>query len=80
MIQGILSIVGAYVCLRYRSQIVEYTGDFAWAEKHLGQGGTYAVVVLLGVFFFFFGIASITGTTGVLLAPLRSILSGGRVG
>jgi hypothetical protein len=79
MIQGIIAIIAAYVCLRYRAQIVEFTGKFEWAERYLGQGGTYTFVIILGAFFFFWGVGSITGTTSLFMAPLRMLFFAGGV-
>ena len=78
MIQGLLAIGVAYIFLKYRAQIVEITGKFEWAEKYFGQGGTYRFVVALGIFFFIWGLGSITGTTDIFLAPLRGIFFAGQ--
>jgi hypothetical protein len=77
MIKGLLAIAAAFVFIKYREKIVELTGKFAWAEKYLGSGGTYNLMVILGIIFFFWGIAAMTGTTDVFLAPLRGIFSMG---
>ena len=79
MIKGILAIGAAFVFIKYREKIVEMTGKFAWAEKYLGSGGTYNLMVILGIIFFFWGIASMTGTTGVFLAPIFGIFKMGGV-
>lgn len=76
MFKGILAIVGSFFLVKYRERVVATTGKFAWAEKYLGQGGTYRLMVILGVVFFLWGMASITGTTDVLLGPLRSVFPG----
>jgi len=59
---------------------VATTGKFAWCEKYLGQGsGTYRFMIIFAVLLFFWGVASITGTTDVFLGPLSSIFfPGGR--
>jgi hypothetical protein len=80
MFKGILAIIASFLLIKYREQIVGTTGKFAWAEKYLGLGGTYRFMVILGVFFFFWGVAYITGTTDVFLGPLRYVLFPGGTG
>ena len=80
MFKGILAIVGSFFLIKYREKVVEMTGKFAWAEKHLGSGGTYNFMLILAVVFFFWGVASITGTTDVLLGPLRRVFFPGGAG
>ncbi len=33
----------------YRSQLKEITGDIDWAERNLGSGGTYNLIIIIGV-------------------------------
>ena len=77
MFKGILAIVASFFLIKYRERIVGVTGKFQWAEKYLGMGGTYRFFVILGVFSFLWGVASITGTTDVLLSPLRGVFQAG---
>lgn len=77
MFKGVLAIVGAFFLMKYREKVVEMTGKFAWAEKYLGTGGTYNLMVILAIVFFLWGLASITGTTDVLLSPLRRFFAPG---
>ena len=77
MIKGLLAIVGAFLLIKYRERIVNLTGKFAWAEKYLGYGGTYHFMVILAIILFFWGVASMTGTTDVFLGPLKGIFGGG---
>ena len=77
MINGILAIIGAFLLIKYREKVVGFTGKFAWAEKYLGSGGTYNLMVIIAVILFFWGVAKMTGTTDVLLSPLKGIFSPG---
>lgn len=76
MFSGILAIVGAFLLIKYRQKVVGLTGKFAWAEKYLGTGGTYNLMVIIAIILFFWGVAKMTGTTDVLLGPLRGLLPG----
>ncbi len=73
MFKGILAIIGAFLLIKYRERVVATTGKFDWCEKYLGYGGTYRFMIILGVFLFLWGVASMTGTTDVLLGPLKSV-------
>ena len=77
MFKGLLAIIGAFLLIKYREKVVVTTGTFDWCEKYLGRGGTYRFMVILGACLFLWGVASITGTTDVLLSPLRSVFSPG---
>jgi len=80
MFKGILSIIVAFLFIKYREKIVEMTGKFGWCEKYLGMGGTYRLMVILGVLFFLWGIAKITGTEDVLFGPLSKVFNPGGTG
>ncbi len=73
MFKGLLAIVASFLLIKYRERIVGMTGKFGWAEKFLGMGGTYRFFIILGVVTFLWGVASITGTTDVLLKPLGGV-------
>ena len=77
MFKGILAIIGAFLLIKYRERVVNATGKFAWCEKYLGYGGTYRFMVIFAVLLFLWGVATITGTTDVLLGPLRSVFMPG---
>ncbi|MDD5769711.1 MAG: hypothetical protein PHE25_01985 [Candidatus Gracilibacteria bacterium] len=45
-----------YLILRYRRTVKSWTGNFVWAEKYLGHGGTYFILILIGCFLIFWGV------------------------
>ncbi|MDF2379260.1 MAG: hypothetical protein P1V18_03500 [Candidatus Gracilibacteria bacterium] len=63
-----------YFCLgltliRYREWFQRVSGNFAWAEKYLGIGGTYHAYLLAGLAMCFLSIMYLTGTLdGFLMA------------
>jgi uncharacterized membrane protein len=68
-----LSFVGiglAYVLIRYRERVGDMVGSPDWANK---VGGIYNLLILIGIFIFFWSLATLTGTTDILFAPLISI-------
>ncbi|MDD3302667.1 MAG: hypothetical protein PHN31_03850 [Candidatus Gracilibacteria bacterium] len=52
---SILYIGLGILIIKYRKNIHSWTGNWYWAEKYLGSGGTYLVLVFLGLFFIFLG-------------------------
>lgn len=46
----------------YRERLQRLSGNFAFAEKWLGNGGTFNFYVLLGLGIIIFSVAYITGT------------------
>lgn len=67
ILRGLIGILIGYALIRYREPIGAMIGDPDWAAK---VGGIYNVLILLGVFIFFWSIASMTGTTDVLFYPI----------
>lgn len=42
--------------LKYRKNVHEWTGQWYWAEKNLGRGGTILVITIVGLGLIFFGV------------------------
>ena len=70
---SILGMVGSYYLIKYRERAGDMIGEPAWAAK---IGGIYNLLILLGIFIFFWCIATITNTTDVLFAPLFWLIPG----
>lgn len=68
---SLLGIVAAFFMMKYREKIGDMLGEAEWMQK---IGGVYTFIILLALFIFIWSIAALTGTTGVLFAPLRWIL------
>lgn len=57
-----LIIAGFGFFMIYKTMAVQgWTGRIAWAEKHLGAGGTPSFIKLMGLFVIFLGIFVATG-------------------
>ncbi|MDD2870730.1 MAG: hypothetical protein PHS49_01970 [Candidatus Gracilibacteria bacterium] len=56
LIYSILLITGGYYIVKYRKVVKSWTGNFYWAEHYLGNGGTYFVIILIGLGMIFFGV------------------------
>ena len=70
MFLGLIGILLSYVIIRYRKQVVDFTGKFAWAERYLGMGGTYNALVLLAIGLFLFSILYMTGNMDFVFGGL----------
>ncbi len=47
IIYAILLIASWSAILKYRKVVKSWTGNFYWAEKHIGSWGTYFVLILI---------------------------------
>jgi len=68
---SLLGIVFAVALLKYRQQVGDTIGDADWMRY---VGGVYNMVIIIGIFIFFWSLATLTGTTDLLLSPLKYIL------
>ena len=72
---GIIGIIGSFFLIKYRQQVGDTIGDPDWASR---VGGIYNVLILVAIFIFFWSIAEITGTTGVLFGPVINLFNFGK--
>jgi len=42
-----------FLAIKHRKNVISWTWKFVWAEKYLWNGGTYLVIILLGLFLMF---------------------------
>lgn len=70
---GLLSIGFGAFLIKFREACADAVGEPAWAMK---IGGMPNVIVLLGIFFCFWGLATMTGTSDILFAPITHFLPG----
>ncbi len=73
ILQGLFGVIFAYCIIRYREAIGGMIGDPEWAQK---VGGIYNVLIIVGVFIFFWSVAAISGTTDILFAPILMFVPG----
>lgn len=71
---GIIGIPLGFVMLKYNMQLKDFVGNIAWAEKHLGSGGTYSflkfISILVSVLSFLYMTGTLQGAIGSFFAPL----------
>jgi hypothetical protein len=61
VIIGILGITTGLLLIKYRSNVRDFTGLVGFAEKYLGNGGTYTFYLLLGIALIFLSVLYATG-------------------
>lgn len=52
----------SFLLIIYRNKIKQFTGDIDFAEKYLGSGGTYTLILIVGVLLFVITLMYVTGT------------------
>jgi len=52
----------AYLLLRYRRAVKEFTGDIGFAERIFGMGGTNTFIVIFGILVFVLSLMYVLGT------------------
>jgi hypothetical protein len=67
---SLVGIVFSFVIIKYRERVGDMLGEPAWAAK---VGGIYNVLIIVGLLFFFWSLASLTNTTEILFAPIFAI-------
>lgn len=68
---SLLFIIVGVVMIKYREAAANNLGSAEWMRY---VGGVYNFMILLGTILIFYGLARITGTTDIFLAPLVKIL------
>jgi hypothetical protein len=67
---GIIFIAFGFLLIKYREPIGDTLGEPAWSQK---VGGMYNVMIILGIALFFWGLATMVGTTDILFAPITGL-------
>jgi len=75
IIYGIAGMLFGIALIKYREAVGDMLGSADWMNY---IGGPYMLSIFLGVFFFFYSFAWMTGTLDFFLAPLLWIIPVGR--
>ena len=68
---GLIGCALAVLLIVYRVRVHDFIGQIGWAERHLGAGGTYTLLLLVGVFMFFFSLMYMTDSFNVLFGGIN---------
>jgi len=69
---GIIGVIIAYLLVRFRRQIIDFTGYWGWAEKYLGAGKSETACVLIGIITFFISITMMFGLLDDIIGGIIS--------
>jgi hypothetical protein len=72
---GLIGIIASFFLVKCREEVGSMIGDPEWASK---VGGIYNVVIIVAAFLFFWSLATMTGTSAILFAPIIKLIPGGR--
>ena len=72
---SIIGIVLAFFMLKYRERLGDMIGEAEWMQK---VGGVYMMIIIAAIVIFLVSVATLTGTSNILLAPLRFLVPGAR--
>ena len=70
---SLLGIVASFFLLKYRERVGDMIGEADWMRK---VGGIYMIIIFVAIFIFFWSVAELTGTTGVLFGWVRYVIPG----
>jgi len=64
--------ITAFLILRFRRALKEFTGDIGFAERYLGSGGTNTLFVLIGIGTFVLSLMYALGTLQSIVGSFAS--------
>jgi len=67
---ALLGFPASFLIIIYRQKIKDFTGNIGFAEKYLGMGGTYTLILLIGLGLF---IVTLLYVTGTLQSSLKTV-------
>ncbi len=70
IILGLLGAALSIALIVYRERLVRFTGMIQWAESHLGGGGTYSLMVIIGIVFFFLSLMYMTNSFDLIFGGI----------
>ena len=76
IIGGLIGAILSILLIIYRVPVKHFIGNIGWAEEHLGSGGTFTLLALIGFFGFFLSLMIMTGTLDLLLGGFVDTMFG----
>jgi len=70
IVLGLIGIVLSFLLVIYREPIVRFIGHIQWAEEKLGAGGTYNLMILIGIFCFVFSLMYMTNSFDLIFGGI----------
>jgi hypothetical protein len=76
IIGGLIGAILSILLIIYRVRVKHILGNINWAEAHLGPGGTFTALLLIGVLGFILSLMVMTGTLDLILGGMMDTLFG----
>ena len=73
IVGGFIGVIFSLLIIIYRVPIRRFIGQIQWAEDHLGPGGTYTLLLIVGIVLFFVSLMVMTGTFGLIFGPFTDL-------
>jgi len=67
---GLIGIVLSFLLIMYRVPINHFIGGIGWAERRLGPGGTYTLMILVAVAGFFLSLMYMTNSFDLIFGSI----------
>jgi len=77
IIGGLIGAILSILLIIYRERIHRFIGNIDWAEQHLGAGGTFTLLLLIGVVSYFVSLTVMTGTLDMIFGGIGGTLFSG---
>jgi hypothetical protein len=70
IVLGFIGIVCSFLLVIYRGPLKLFIGRIEWAERKLGEGGTYTIMVLAALFLFIFSLMYMTNSFDLIFGGI----------
>jgi len=60
IVLGMIGVILSILLVVYRVPVRNFIGQIQWAEDRFGSGGTFTLLLLVGIFGFFFSLTYMT--------------------
>ncbi len=70
IVWGLVGIVLSFLLIVYRVKINHFIGGIGWAERKLGPGGSYTLLVLIAILGFIFSLMYMTNSFDLIFGNI----------
>ena len=70
IVLGLIGIVCSFLLVIYRGPIKLFIGRIEWAERKLGAGGTYTLMILAALLLFVFSLMYMTNSFDLIFGGI----------
>lgn len=70
----LIGLPAGLALIKYRERVYQWTGPIGFAEKYLGNGGTFTLIVIVGSIMVLLSISYFLGAHEYLLSKIVTLL------